>query len=144
MINNRLAGKWKGEFVYGPEYGKIEGEKATFMLFVEKEDENGFEGKAFDIEGIGVNDQAASVKGFFADGMMSFIKQYPTTQIFQEDGTLQTFYRPSPEIHYTGEYIQATGMFKGNWETTWGEVRDGDEYLEYLCTGTWQMIRETD
>jgi hypothetical protein len=144
-VNISFSGKWKGEFVYGPEYGDIEGEKATFMFFVDKNDETGFEGRSFDIDGVGVNAEVAIVRGFIDDDMISFIKQYPTTVVFQQDGSLETIStKPSPEIHYIGEYNERLQMFKGSWEMVWSEVKQGEGYLEYLCTGKWEMRKEED
>ncbi len=145
MHNSSFSGKWAGQFVYGSDYGDLEGEKVTFMLLVEKNDENGFEGKAFDIDGIGVNKEAASVRGFIEDSMISFVKQYPTTYVFREDLALEFLSNKlSPEIHYTGDYNESKQMFSGHWEIVWSEVKQGEDYLEYLCTGTWEMRKEKD
>ncbi len=143
--NISFSGSWTGEFVYGEEYGNIAGEKATFMLFVDKNENNSFEGRAFDIDGTGVNNEVATVRGFLENESISFIKQYPTMLTFQEDGTLEKHKsKASPEIHYTGEYIESKKSFIGEWEMVIDEVKQGDEYLEYLCTGTWEMRKEED
>lgn len=140
-----FSGKWKGEFVYGPEYGDLEGEKASFILFVDKSEDWGFEGRIFDIDGVGVNPNVATVKGFVENGEISFVKQYPVAQTFLEDGTTQfESDKASPEIHYSGKYSGAEKLFRGVWEIEWREInQDGYPYDQY-CSGTWEMRQVID
>lgn len=137
-----LSGQWKGEFVYGPKYRNLYGDKVNFMLFLEG-DNSEFIGKGFDIDGVGAQSEAATIKGFYNDGMISFIKQYPLRNEIEQDGTLILVEdKPSPEIHYLGEYNQVQEMFSGNWEMKLNEAEFGKGYIEYLCTGTWEMRKE--
>jgi hypothetical protein len=139
-----FSGQWKGEFVYGPEYGKLHGDKVNFMLFLEGDGEE-FTGKGFDIEGTGAQSEVASIKGFCSDGLISFIKQYPLRYQIEEDGTLiLEDGKPAPEIHYTGEYNETREMFSGKWEIKSHEEVFDDGFFEYLCTGTWEMRKERD
>lgn len=139
-----FSGQWKGEFVYGPEYGNLHGDKVSFMLFLEGKD-NEFAGRGFDIEGVGVQSEVASIKGFYNDGLISFIKQYPLTNEIEQDGTLIPVEdKPSPEIHYEGEYNETQKMFSGKWEIKMHEEKFGEGYIEYLCTGTWEMRKEAE
>lgn len=144
ILNISFTGQWEGEFVYGSDYGDLEGEMVSFMLFLEGRG-NQFEGKAFDIDGVGAQSEVATVRGFYEKGTISFIKQYPLAQEFQEDGSLKVIEnKKPPEIHYNGEYYEGLKMFKGKWEMVWAEEKVGEGYYEYINTGTWQMKREED
>lgn len=139
-----FAGQWKGEFIYGAGYGDFEGERASFLLFLD-DGVNEFSGKAFDIDGVGVQNEAATIKGFYKDGMISFIKQYPKAHLLEDDGSLTLDEKKtSPEIHYYGEYNEQAEEFAGNWEMVVSEIKEGKNFVEFLCVGTWHMKKEPD
>ena len=77
--------------------------------------------------------------------MISFVKQYPVRAEIEQDGTLITIEdKPAPEIHYEGEYNETKKMFSGKWELKVHEEKLGEGYMEYLCTGTWEMRKEAE
>jgi hypothetical protein len=139
-----FSGHWKGEFIYGPEYGELYGERVSFMLFLEGNGDE-FTGKCFDIDGIGALPDVASINGFYDSGVISFIKQYPHRYEMEEDGKLNLVEdKAAPEVQYFGEFNENRDKFMGKWEIVIHEEKEGEGFLEYLCTGTWEMKKEVE
>ncbi len=114
------------------------------MLFLEG-NRNEFTGKVFDIDGVGCQSDVASIKGFYDNGSISFIKQYPQPYVLEDDGTLSLDKsRKTAEIHYYGEYNESLEQFSGSWEMVESEKKHEGGYIEYLNTGTWEMRKEKE
>lgn len=139
-----LTGKWKGEYIYGEEYGTLYGKSVEFYLFLE-ENVNEFFGKAFDMEAPANDRDVPSIKGFCNDGAISFIKYYDTGYIINEDGSYELNKDDKGvEVHYYGNYDSDGEEFLGSWEILMEEEKVGENYVEYLCTGTWRMKKDED
>ena len=137
-----IYGQWLGHFKYGPEYGDLYGEVVTFSLVLEKLGNGQFQGKCYELEGIGVNSGVATVKGYIEDNLIHFVKEYPAYQQFEEDGSITEFKLPvKPILTYDGEYNFRAQLYKGHWEleTNLGPTIHGD--LLSFCTGTWEMSK---
>jgi hypothetical protein len=138
-----LTGTWVGYYYYGAEYGKVlHGEKVKFMLFLTQKNFK-FEGTSVDYEGVTSNFETADIRGFIKDDFISFIKKYPVALLFDEkNNPIKDESKPSPEIHYTGNYNQQAKTFSGKWEI----VAHTESYhfgdIEYFATGNWEMWQE--
>ncbi|MGK2864741.1 MAG: hypothetical protein ACSLE0_22615 [Chitinophagaceae bacterium] len=141
----KLEGQWRGYFELGPEYGSAEGERTTFMLFIEKENNGQFHGKSVDFDGIGENYNAADIHGFLQSEFISFIKQYPFLYEVNEKNEA-VFYKDQkhPQIHYEGNYDFKLQRFTGDWEIVIDAIESPENCLEQLLRGGWQMQKEEE
>lgn len=135
-----LTGTWNGYYSFGREYGnELHGEKVKFMLFLLQKNFE-IEGTSVDYEGISINFEKASIKGFIKENFISFTKQYPILLQFDENNNvIRDDSKPSPEIHYTGYYDVKTKLFSGKWEIVVAVESDPFGDMEYLATGIWEM-----
>lgn len=139
-----LKGRWKGVFIPGEEYGDDQGEETVFMLFIEEEKDNQFKGKSVDYDGYGENYHPASIQGYVQGKFISFTKQYPFLyDVNNKNEAL--FYKDEkhPEIHYEGEYDPGLKKFSGEWEMVTHIIEMGENDLEQLLRGSWEMRKDT-
>ena len=137
-----MAGQWLGHFVYGPEYGALHGEKVLFSLVLQNLGEGQFEGRGYDLEGIGVQPGPAMIKGYIDGSSIHFTKEYPIHLGMEQDGSLiEEKHYMKPILTYDGEYNERTSTFSGTWEieVNLGPTVQGD-LLEF-STGKWEMNR---
>lgn len=140
-----LTGRWKGLFTLGQEYGEAEGQATSFILFLEENEKGQFKGKSVDYDGYAENYNPASITGYMQGNTISFIKQYPFAYDVDEEG--QTVYyqdKKHPEIHYEGRYDLKIGKFSGNWEMVTFIIPMGENDLEQLLRGKWEMRKDED
>jgi hypothetical protein len=138
----KISGQWLGHFKYGPEYEDLYGEQVTFSLVLEDLGNGVFQGRCFELEGIGANSTVAIVKGYVENDFIHFVKEYPVDYYFEEDGSMVEYKLPAkPILIYDGQYHHAYKFYTGNWEieTNLGPTVHGD--LLSFCTGTWQMSK---
>jgi hypothetical protein len=138
-----MTGTWMGHYYYGADYGEeLHNEKVKFVLFAEQ-DNFKISGYCVDFEGVGTDMDKATIRGFLRDGFISFIKQYPVSLFFDEEGNmLRDASKPSPEIHYTGKYDPKTKLFSGEWEMVSSTESYPDHDIEFLNTGKWELWKE--
>ena len=101
-----------------------------------------FEGKCFELEGIGANSSAATVKGYTEDDFIHFVKEYPVDYQFEEDGSLTEYKLPAkPILTYDGQYNHSHKFYQGHWELDFntGPTIHGDLLTFY--TGTWEISK---
>jgi hypothetical protein len=140
-----IEGQWFGYFSYGPEYGpELEGEKVVFSLLVEQLNDGQFVGKCIELEGIGASREVSTITGFMDGNNISFKKEYSNYFTIDEQGN-EGVHEASlaPRISYQGVYDAKTSSFNGSWEIWANEVSYGDGTFVDLCTGSWQISRES-
>jgi hypothetical protein len=145
MISSKdFKGQWIGYFTYGPAYGdELNGEKVQFRLFVNACSNMEFSGKSIDLEGIGANYEVAEVKGFLKEDFISFTKQYPHYHEIDETGnTLTDQNSQHPEIQYEGYYDSHSKKITGIWEMSFDLQQVGENWLEHVCSGTWEIKKD--
>lgn len=137
-------GQWQGFFQYGPEYGEIvSGKEAEFRLFIEGLSDDQFEGRIIDWEGMGVNGEVSTVKGFIQDHFISFIKHYPVSLVIDEwgSGYIMEGDTEGHKVYYEGAFDPKQDCFAGTWEIV-TETEDHPDFTkEEVATGTWRMYR---
>jgi hypothetical protein len=137
-----ITGQWLGHFKYGPEYGELYGESVSFSFILEELSEGQFQGKCYELEGVGCNSDVSVVKGYVDGDNIHFTKEYSTDFQIQEDGTVsKNTLSIKPILTYDGEYNFRTGLYTGQWELeiNLGPTINGD--LLDICTGTWEMSK---
>lgn len=135
-----IDGRWSGYFEYGPEYGDLEGKQVTFSLLLENLGDGQFQGKCVEHEGIGLNPEPATIKGFIEEDRINFIKEYSTNYEFDEGFNLaKSTIRPIPLLTYYGQFNSLENSFEGYWELETTTNAMGDQV--YICTGTWKITK---
>lgn len=141
-----INGTWKGRFIYGPEYGRLNGIPVEFTLTVQQ---NGgsFSGQITDTAGIGANpEEIAEVKGIISNYEISFIKTYQHYCEIDENGRI--WYPPDAgpyDVTYNGGYDEADEKFSGAREiVSHVEVQMNGGLKHHYCTGSWEMKKEPD
>ena len=137
-----ISGQWLGHFKYGPEYGDLYGEKVEFSFVLENLEEGQFQGKCFELEGIGVNPNVALIKGYVDGNTIHFTKEYPVNYQFEDDGNISESKLTTKLIlTYDGEYDYRIQAYVGKWEleANLGPTIHGD--LLDICSGTWEMSK---
>jgi len=137
-----IAGQWLGHFRYGPEYGKLEGEKVVFSFIIEALPDGQFRGKCYELEGIGANSSVSFIRGYTEQRAIHFVKEYTTEYQIDEDGTVMESDLANPSIlTYDGEFDYRINSYTGQWEIEMnvGPTIHGD-LLEF-CTGSWEMTK---
>jgi len=139
-IISHISGHWLGYFEYGAEYGNLYGEKVTFSLLLEHTGEGQFQGKGIEHEGVGMNPEPSTIKGYVDGQNINFIKEYQTYYEFDEAGNEVKYTRkPAPLLTYFGEFNSSDISFEGHWEleTPTNPVSDH----VYIWTGTWKITK---
>ncbi len=147
MISSKdFKGQWIGHFTYGPSYGEeLNGEKVQFRLFINECSNREFWGKSIDLEGIGANYEVAEIKGFLKEDFISFTKLYPHYYQIDEGGNTSTELNSRhPEIHYEGFYDSHLKKITGKWEMSFDLEQVGEDWLEDVCSGTWEIIKDEE
>jgi hypothetical protein len=140
-----VQGQWYGYFSYGPDYGpELEGEKVVFSLLISQQGDGQFVGKCIELEGIGASREVSTIKGFVDGSTISFQKEYATYSTIDEQGNEGSYQGGlEPRISYQGVFDAKTNSFNGSWEIWGNEVPYGDETLVDICTGNWQISRQS-
>ena len=74
--------------------------------------------------------------------MITFIKQYPSFHYFQ-DGVVKIDPRAKPpKVTYQGVYLEAMGIFVGEWKFKPGLIWRGFIPHPSIGSGTWAMRRK--
>ena len=138
----QITGQWLGHFQYGPEYGDLYGEKVSFSITLEECAHGEFKGRCFELEGVGMNDTIAAVKGYLDGDIIHFVKEYPVDYKFEPDGSIKKLESASkPILFYDGQFDYRFNAYRGTWEleVNLGPSIHGD--LLDICTGTWEMAK---
>ena len=138
-IIENLSGKWNGEYVLGAEYGPDEGKCFEFVL--ELSDQDGeIEGTCFEPEISELFDSPITINGFYEEGLLSFVKQYPCLFYSDQDGKPTVDKNQEhAEISYSGEYDEKNDIFTGEFGLVVESVKHGDGWLETVLRGTWTL-----
>ena len=72
----KISGQWLGHFKYGPAYGTFYGEVVNFSLVLDELNDGQFQGKCYELDGIGANDSVSFVKGYVLQNTIQFVKEY--------------------------------------------------------------------
>lgn len=138
-----INGKWTGELVYGPNFGKLEHEALVFTLDVEQHGDE-FIGISRDVDGVGINPYAADVDGFVDEEQINFVREYYPPALFgYENGSVTaTTGGPATEISFSGTYNAATGEYEGEWILLSDYTVYGNVFFDRNNGGTWRMKRE--
>lgn len=140
-ILKSISGKWKGEYIYGPEYENNQGQKVEFILDL-IENNGSINGVCIDFETRQYFSEPITVSGFIDDGFISFTKQYPFSYFINGQGQIVVDRtKPHPEITYSGEFNPETNTFLGEWDLVVDSQKFGDGYFDDSLTGTWTMKR---
>ena len=134
-----LTGKWKGVYIYGPEYESEQGSTVEFTL--ELKDINGsITGVSIDSETKNLFSEPINVMGFRDGNFISFTIQYPYCYFINEQKQLVVDRtRSHPEVTYSGEYNSETNSYEGEWDIVYDSQNFGDGYFDDILTGTWSM-----
>jgi hypothetical protein len=133
---------WEGIFTYEDGYDEadqyIDVNFKMELIFTD----SSFTGFSTDSESKGLFDKPADVKGFVDDEKISFILNYPCSYYKDDNGRL-VLDRESkhPEIHYLGFWDGDKNNVYGTWEMKIYEEKHGDDYIEDLATGAFEMRR---
>ena len=137
----KLDGEWTGTIIFGKLYGAWQNRILHFDMTITQTREE-FKGKAIDTDGLGVHPDPATIEGNFDGNVITFVKQYPSFHYF-EDGVTKIDPRSKPpKVIYQGVYLEAMGIFVGEWKFKpswlwWG-------FIPYPArgSGTWAMRRK--
>ena len=146
MPTHSLTSRWKGEYTYGEGFPiEIEGKSVPFLMELTF-DGHIFQGTCVDEESGHIFSRPATINGIIDNNYVSFIKKYPCSFYFDEDGkTIVNPEIPSMPIHYTGTLrkrgLLFTFFFEGEWEVTIPIKYDNGETEYYTGLGTWTMKR---
>lgn len=134
-----LTGKWKGVYIYGPEYESEQGTSVEFTL--ELKDINGLiTGVSIDSETKNLFSEPVNVVGFRDENFISFTIQYPFIYYINEQKQLVVDKtKPHPGVTYSGEYNSEKNSFEGEWDIVYDSQKYGDGYFDDILTGTWSM-----
>ena len=138
----KISGQWLGHFKYGPEYGNLYGEVVNFSLVLDESYDGQFQGKCYELDGIGANDSVSFVKGYVLQNAIHFVKEYTKDYELSDDGTVkESGLHSKPILTYDGEFDYRINSYTGQWEleANLGPTINGD--LLDICTGTWEMIK---
>ena len=136
-----LSGKWKGEYICGPEYENNADRTVEFILEL-IENNGSISGICIDFETKEYFAEPITVSGFIDKDFISFIKQYPFFYFIDEQGQVIVDRTKShPEITYSGEFNPETNAFFGEWDVIVDSQKLGDGYFVDSLTGTWTMKR---
>lgn len=141
----RISGQWLGHFKYGPEYGDLHGEQVTFSLILDELSNGQFQGKCYELDGIGATDSVSFVKGYVQQNTIHFAKEYTKEYQIEEDGTTRESNLPNKSIlTYDGEFDYRINSYVGQWEleANLGPTINGD--LLDICKGTWEIKKVDD
>ena len=141
----KISGQWLGHFKYGPEYEKFYGEEVEFSLVLEEIGNGQFEGKCFELDGVGANESVTFVKGYVDGNLIHFVKEYEEEFILLEDGTLEKLEPPGKSIlTYDGEFDYRINCYVGTWELESQVANAIDGVIVELFTGTWELTKLSD
>lgn len=136
-----ISGKWKGEYICGPEYDNHHGRTVEFILEL-IENKGSISGVCMDFETKEYFSEPIIVLGFIDNDFISFTKQYPFSYFINEQGqVIVDRTKPHPEITYSGEFNPETNTFFGEWDLVLDSQKFGDGYFDDSLTGTWTMKR---
>jgi hypothetical protein len=136
-----INGHWEGKIIYGAEYDKLEHKELYFSMDI-IQDLDAFTGIALDKEGIGVNPDKATIKGFIDGNEISFVKQYESTAWFDEnDLVVIEKNKLSPEINYFATFDPLTNVIEGHWDVVISSQPFGNDWLDDISTGSFSMRR---
>lgn len=140
IIRNKQV--WKGTFTYNEGYDEIDQYKSVNFKMEIVFNDNSFVGTSTDSESESLFNEPAKVKGFTDDEKISFTLNYPCSYYKNDDGKIVLDEENKhPEIHYLGFWEEDKNSVSGNWEMKMYEEKYGDDYLEELATGEFEMRR---
>ena len=137
--NNQV---WKGTFTYNEGYDEIDQYKTVNFKMEIVFNDRSFIGTSTDSESENLFNEPAKVKGFIDDEKISFTLNYPCCYYKDDDGKIVIDEENKhPEIHYLGFWEEDKNGVSGTWEMKMYEEKYGDDYLEELATGEFEMRR---
>jgi hypothetical protein len=133
---------WKGFFTYQEGYESIDQYLEVDFSMELTFTDNSFTGISSDSESAAFFDKPATVKGFIVENTISFVKNYPCNYYKNENGEI-VLDRDSkhPDIFYLGFFDEDKKCFSGTWEMTLYEEAYGDDFLEEIANGEFEMRR---
>ncbi|MBN8695322.1 MAG: hypothetical protein J0L87_02225 [Bacteroidetes bacterium] len=141
-IPKKLSGKWKGEYILGPEYEKNEGRSVEFILELTEDEDGSIRGICIDSDTKSLFSEPIIVLGFVDNDIISFTKKYPFSYYLDENGqAIIDKETDHPEIIYSGEYDHEKNIFKGDFELIIDSQQFGYGFFDDSLTGTWTMSK---
>ena len=102
-----------------------------------------FHGITEDSESKHIFDKPTTVKGFIDGNKIIFVLNYPYAYFKDNDGEIFVDKNSKhPEIRYFGIFDEIEKCYYGEWEMTVYEEKFGDDYLEEVLNGNFQMRRK--
>lgn len=142
MKTVHIKQQWKGYFTYLEGYEAIEQYKQVEFTIKITLTENSFVGTSTDSESKHAFNQPAIIKGFIDDEKMSFVLKYPCSYFKDDFGNIILDKSSQhPDIHYLGYFDNDKKAVSGNWEMTIYEEKYGDDYLQEILNGAFEMRR---
>ena len=136
-----VQGAWTGCIFYGKEYGQYAGQTTYFDVRLSQEGDS-IQGTSWDIGGIGVNPDPASISGETHDQNITFIKRYSSYHYYDKGVTSIDNSRPGPEIKYSGKFDKNQQCFEGVWVIKGVVKLFWLIPIKYTNKGTWSMKRK--
>lgn len=135
-----LSGQWLGKLIYDQSFGELEHESLVFTLEIISGEE-GFSGVSKDVDGIGINTNPATVKGFIEENSINFIKKYtPAPRLNNDHKLVEDKNHKGPELSFTGSWDAESGEFSGEWIIVESYAVYSNVFYEN-CGGRWSMKR---
>ncbi len=139
------VGQYQGFYKYGSGYAAaVEDKEDEFRLFIEKINDDSFEGKAIDWDGFSANGETSVVKGFVQGNFISFTKSYPYYSWLDDNGATHIDEGIPYDVVYEGWFNYRSEEFSGGWEIRLDIYHQG-EYLtiQDIFRGTWRLSLKT-
>ncbi len=134
---DNLSGLWVGQYYYTSGANEI---VDSFELEL-----NHSNGEVTGIsKDLSLNNEPGIIKGFFENGILSFVKKYHRLIYQDQEGNIiADDLAESLEINYTATYSESEKAFIGFWEIHVGGEQVGyqEEYMDYFERGDFFMRR---
>ena len=137
-----FAGKWVGQYTYGPSYQEeVRGKSVGFTLEMEVGMYGVVSGRIADTHiDILVAENWATIRGKIRGKTIKFVKVYRDLWTMTKDEEVRVHGgHPSHEVHYTGEYQDEE--FTGEWKILSVFVGEDGSVEERVDRGSWSMRR---
>ena len=136
---------WKGHFFYHLYNETDEMQKLEIPFLMQLKYNNGtIEGTRVDDETKNLIKEPIIVHGFLEKDFISFVVKYPYNYFIDEESNEVVFEKEfeHPDIHYQGEFDKKSNCYKGEWNMTIEEFRDGNfqnDFITRSLNGSWEM-----
>jgi hypothetical protein len=140
MENINLSGEWLKQSTYGSSYSEKYAGKTHLSEVVLKDDEGQFSGTAKDMDGAGVQNADAIIKGTIRNNSIEFSLTYNFSDKVNEEGIIVRKAEKEPyTVSYNGYYSPFLNVIIGEWE-----IRLPDQGKQKMIggRGTFEMKRE--